>query len=79
MERSEVVGVRVSPREKRMFERLAKKNHMTVSDYLRAGAMLSAMFDGDKEAIAITAGLVKEKFGDQLQLAWKAVGVPGVA
>lgn len=68
-ERSEVVGVRVTEREKACFEGAAAASEMTVSDYLRAGGMLMAMMDGRKDAVAITAELAREKLKDKLQLA----------
>lgn len=74
MERTEVLTVRVSKREKALFEKAAKDSGLTVSDYMRSGAMICAMIDGQTEAVKITAELVKEKLGGQLEVARRAVG-----
>lgn len=60
-ERTDTVSVRVSPREKACLEAAAEAAKLTVSDYIRAGAMLMALMDGNKEAVEITAGLGKER------------------
>jgi hypothetical protein len=69
----ETVGVRVSPREKECLEQAATDAGLTVSDYLRAGGMLMAMFDGNRKAVEITADLARDLVKSKVDLAKMAM------
>lgn len=59
-ERTEVLGGRFTPRERKIVVRVAKKNGMTESQYVRAAVLSSCVLDGDVEAMRVTGGyLVK--------------------
>ena len=73
--RNLVVNMRVSEREKSCLEKAAEASGMTLSDYMRAGAMTLAMMDGSTEAAKITAELAKEKFGPQIEKFKMALGI----
>lgn len=65
--RNEYVSVRMSREEKACLEKAAAASDMNISDYVRAGAMVMAMLDGQTDAVKITAGLMVEKFGPQVR------------
>lgn len=65
MKRESYIMVRVSPREKACIEAASEKEGMSVSDYVRAGAMITAMVDGNREARAITREILKARFGQR--------------
>lgn len=66
IERTEVAGVRMTVREKKCLEGAARNAGLTLSDYMRAGSMLMAMMDGNKEALAITADLTGSAFAEMV-------------
>lgn len=55
-ERTEVMAGRFSPRERKIVERVAKKNGMTESQYVRAAVLSACVLDGDGEAMRLLAG-----------------------
>lgn len=71
--RSETMGVRVSPREKDCLEEAADNAGMSAGDYLRAGGMLMAMFDGNRKAIEITADLSRDFVKSKVEIAKSAM------
>ncbi len=58
-ERTEVIGVRVSPRDRRVFEKAAKEADMTLSEFLRAAALTYMAMTLNPDALKMLArGLV---------------------
>lgn len=59
-ERNEVMAAKFTEREKRAIEAEAKKQGMAPSAYVRSAVMLMMCLDGNREALAMTATLVRE-------------------
>lgn len=55
-ERSEVVSGRFTPRERKIVDRVATKNGMTESQYVRAAVLSACVLDGDLEAMRLLGG-----------------------
>lgn len=51
--RDEVMQFRVTTREKALIEKCAKKDGMTVSDYVRVGMLMQMIIDGEGQALKI--------------------------
>jgi hypothetical protein len=63
--RTETVLIRLTERERLILEQAAKADHTTLSDYVRVGALTSACLDGNREALKLLAGKVKESIAEQ--------------
>jgi hypothetical protein len=64
-ERTEVVGARFTPRERKVLAAEAKRQGMTESGYLRAAGMFMLCMDGNVEALKMTAEMVKSELLDR--------------
>lgn len=61
-ERTEVVGGRFTPRERKVIKAQAVKDGITESEYVRAAVMMTLLLDGNPEAAKITAEIMQRKF-----------------
>jgi hypothetical protein len=59
--KTEVMQFRVSPREKVLIEKCAKKEGMTVSDYVRSCMLMEMIIDGEGEALKIVMATLGRK------------------
>lgn len=57
------INVKLTEEEKVCIERVSEAQGMTVSDYVRAAAMITGMLDGDRGAYAIAGKAMKARFG----------------
>ena len=57
-DRCVTLGGRMTKREAGIVERVAKKQGLTVSNYVRAAALSTCVLDGDKEAILYLSELL---------------------
>ena len=57
-ERSEVINFRVTPKEKALIERLAKKEDVPVSGYIRGSVLMDMLTSGDAEAMMYAMGMI---------------------
>jgi len=68
-EMTEVLAVRLNPKEMGMVRRLAKKSGMTVSTYGRYAVMTEMLMEMDAEATAYvvknSVGVIRRKLMDQ--------------
>ena len=58
---SVMIAARVSKREARIIERVAKSQKLTVSAYLRAAGLSVCVLDGDIEAIKYMGGIAVQR------------------
>ena len=72
--RTEIVSSKFTPEERSVLEEQAKKELMSVSDYVRAAVMFSLIMDGNMRAVKITTGLMRAKVAEWLssEPAWMA-------
>lgn len=61
-ERTEVLNFRVTPKEKELIERLAKKEDVAVSQYIRGSVMMDMLTSGDAEAMMYAMTLIGNNF-----------------
>lgn len=61
-ERTEVINFRVTPKEKEIIERLAKKEDVPVSQYIRGSVMMDMLTSGDAEAMMYAMTLIGSNF-----------------
>jgi uncharacterized protein (DUF1778 family) len=57
--RTELMQFKVTPEERKLIEKVAKKQGMTVSEYVRAAIIMDMVLEGEVEAMKIvvqTAG-----------------------
>lgn len=64
--RTEVVGFKVTPKEKELIERHAEKAGMVVNQYLRATILISMALEGNIDAMKIVFTGVREGFAEAL-------------
>ena len=64
--RTEIVSSKFTPDERSVLEDQARKEQMSVSDYVRAAVMFSLIMDGNLRAVKITSGLVRAKVAEWL-------------
>ena len=72
----ELIAFRVSAEERRLIEKVAKREKMEVSDYVRSCVYLDLLFSGDAEAMKLMAARIREKVARRLKrmmgAVWKA-------
>ncbi len=78
LNRTERIEVRVSPEELDILDRVAKKNGVTVSDYLRWMAIWAAVKSGDRGALQYAGARLKEDHRERMQKFYEALRVPGI-
>lgn len=61
-ERTEVINIRVTPKEKEIMERLAKKMNVPVSQYIRGSVMMDMLTSGDAEAMMYAMSFLGTNF-----------------
>ena len=66
-----IVNFKVTPEEQELIERHAKKDKMSVSDYVRSCVFLDLVMAGDLKAIRIVGWKLRERLGRRL----KALGL----
>lgn len=59
--RSELMQFKVTPEEKRIIERRAKKEGVTASNYIRGCVLMEMVLDGDFEAMKVVGAEVGRK------------------
>ncbi len=57
-ERTEVINFRVTPKEKELIERLAKKEDVPVSGYIRGSVLMDMLTSGDAEAMMYAMAMI---------------------
>ena len=62
-----IVNFKVTEREQKLIERHAKKEKMTVSDYVRTTLYMDMVLSGDREAIRLTMGKLRDKLVEKLK------------
>lgn len=55
------INVKLTDQEKALLAKRAKANELTEADYFRVCMILEGVMDGDKDAIRITGGHLREK------------------
>lgn len=70
LNRTQRVEVRISPEEYEILDRVAGKNGVSISDYLRWMAMLGAVKSGDKGALKLLGSRVR----DAMWEFWEGIG-----
>lgn len=78
LNRTERIEVRVSPEEYDILDRVAKRNHVTVSEYLRWMAMWAAFKSGDRGALRYVGERLKEDYLERMQGFYDALGLPSL-
>jgi len=63
-----IVNFKVTPREQKLIERHAKKEGVTVSDYVRNTVYLDMVMAGDVEAIRIVGRKLRDRLGEKLRV-----------
>lgn len=63
---------RVNDEEKALIEKCAKKESMTVSEYIRASMLMSMVMDGEVQALKIIGRTIGMKAMDALSRRLKA-------
>lgn len=71
-----IVNFKVTPQEQRLIERHAKKEGMTVSEYVRTTVYLDMVMAGDLEAIRVVGRKLRDRLGGKLR-ALRLVGGEG--
>lgn len=59
--RTELMQFKVSPDERALIEKCAKKAKMTVSEYVRASLLMEMVLDGEIQAMKIVATTIGRK------------------
>lgn len=65
--KSELLQFKVTPEERALIEKCAKKQDMTVSEYVRASLLMEMVLDGEVGALKIVASTVGRKAIKALQ------------
>jgi hypothetical protein len=55
--------IKFTEAERALLRKLAAKNKLSEADYLRVCMIMDGVMDGDRDAIKITAGRIREKVG----------------
>lgn len=77
MNRTLRIEVRVSPEEYDILDRVAKKNAVTVSEYLRWMAVWAAIKSGDRGALSFVAKQIKDEYQERMDKFFAGMGLPG--
>lgn len=77
MNRTLRIEVRVSPEEYDILDRVAKKNDVTVSEYLRWMAVWAAIKSGDRGALSFVAKQLKDEYQERMDRFFAGLGLPG--
>lgn len=59
--RTELMQFKVSPEERALIEKCAKKEKMTVSEYVRASLLMEMVLDGELQALKIVAATIGKR------------------
>lgn len=59
--RTELMQFKVSPEERALIEKCAKKEKMTVSEYVRASLLMEMVLSGELQALKIVAATIGQK------------------
>jgi hypothetical protein len=78
LNRTERIEVRVSPEEYDILDRVAKRNKVTVSEYLRWMAMWAAFKSGDRGALRYVGERIKDDYWENMQRFYDALGLPAL-
>lgn len=78
LNRTQRIEVRVSPEEYDILDRVAKRNKVTVSEYLRWMAMWAAFKAGDRGALRYVGERLKEDYRQRMQGFYDALGLPSL-
>lgn len=65
--KSELMQFKVFPEERTLIEHCARKQKMTVSEYIRASLLMEMVLDGEVGAMKIVAGTIGRKAVKALQ------------
>jgi hypothetical protein len=65
--RSELMQFKVTPQERALIEKCAKKQDASVSEYVRACLLMEMVLDGEMQAIKIVASTIGRKAVKALQ------------
>ena len=76
LNRTERIEVRVSEEEYDILDRVATKNKVTVSEYLRWMAMWAAFKSGDRGALRYVGERIKDNYWENMQRFFDALGLP---
>ena len=77
--RSELMQFKVTPQERQLIEKCARKEKTTVSDYIRGSLLMEMVLDGEIEALKIIATTIGRKAVKALQTRaerFRAIGEP---
>jgi len=66
-QRTEVLQFTVTPDERRLIEKCAKKEDMTVSEYVRVSLLMEMIIRGEVEAMKIVLHTIGEKTAQLLR------------
>jgi hypothetical protein len=59
--RTELMQFKVTPEEKKLIEKVAKKKDFTVSEYVRASVIMDMVLDGEVGAMKIVVDTIGRK------------------
>ena len=65
--KSELMQFKVTPEERKLIEKCAQKQDMTVSEYVRACLLMEMVLDGETKAIKIVASTIGRQAVKALQ------------
>ena len=77
LNRSERIEVRVSPEEVEIIRRMAEKNGISPSDYLRWMGLWEAVKKGDRQALRWLRQKLSQEAQELRRRFYEAVGLPG--
>jgi uncharacterized protein (DUF1778 family) len=77
LNRTERIEVRVSPEELEIIKRMAEKNGVSPSDYLRWMGLWEAVRKGDRKAWKMLRQKLSEEAQNMRMRFYEAVGLPG--
>jgi hypothetical protein len=66
-ERTQVVAGKFTKEEEQIIRNEAESQGMTVSEYVRAGVLMSLVMDGNTKAMKLLAGLVAGKLAEKFK------------
>jgi hypothetical protein len=61
-----MVAMKLTEAEKALLDKRVEASGMTLSDYLRVCMLVDGVMDGDKDALKLVAGNLREKVGRRL-------------
>lgn len=56
-----LVAMKLTEDEKALLTKLSERNDMTVADYLRVCMLIDGVMSGDRDAIKLAGGVLREK------------------